>query len=241
MEAVRDLEWAGMYNVRDLGGLPTRTGQTTHRGAVVRSEGLDRLAPEGWAALRRHGVRTCIDLRSSFETRERPYESGADGVCVVPAPWEEGLMDDPVFRDWAETGVLSCALYYAPFLERWPDRTAETVRAVATAGPGGVLFHCQRGRDRTGLLAILLLSLVDVPAEVIVADHFRTDDRLLDRGVALGHVDLEGEADLYAARGTTPEVTVAALVETLDVADYLLSAGMTPDELAAVRSRLVGS
>jgi hypothetical protein len=235
----RDLDWAGMYNVRDLGGLPTRTGGRTRSGALVRSEGLDRLAPKGWSALHRHGVRTCVDLRSGFETSERPYRPGVDGIDVVWAPLEEGLLDDPVFRDWAETGVLSCALYFAPYVERWPDRMATAVRRIATARPGGVLYHCQRGRDRTGLVTLLLLSLADVPAEVIVADHLRTDERLLAHGLALGHVGLDGEADLYAERGTTAEATVAALLDDLDAADYLRSAGLTGDELTVLQDRLV--
>ena len=239
MDDERDLAWAGMYNVRDLGGLPTAQGGTTRFGAIVRSEGLDRLQPAGWAALGAHGVRTCIDLRSGFEVKERPYQAGVPGIVVVSAPWEEGLLDDPEFRDWAESGVLGTALYFAPFLERWPARTADMVRAVATAGTGGVLYHCQRGRDRTGLLTMLLLSLVGVPDELIVADHLRTDDRLVAQGIGLGHVSLDGEAELFAARGTTAEATLHALLSGLNVATYLLEAGLTARELDGIRTRLV--
>lgn len=239
MDDERDLDWAGMYNVRDLGGLPTEHDGTTRFGAFVRSEGLDRLEPAGWTSLQRHGIRTCVDLRSGFELAERPYRPGVSDVAVVSAPWEEGLLEDPEFRDWAETGVLGTALYFAQFLERWPERTTATVRSVATAGPGGVVYHCQRGRDRTGLLTILLLAAVGVPTEVIVADHLRTDDRLVARGIGLGHVNLDGEADLYAARGTTAEQTLLNLLASLDVVSYLRGAGLTNPELAALRRRLV--
>ena len=238
MDDERDLAWAGMYNVRDLGGLPTADGGTTRFGAVVRSEGLVRLEPAGWAALEGHGIRTCIDLRSDFELAERPYQAGVSGVAILSAPWEEGLLDDPEFRDWAESGVLGTALYFAPFLERWPRRTAEVVRAVANAGPGGVLYHCQRGRDRTGLLTMLLLSVVGVPDEVIVADHLRTDDRLIAQGIGLGHVSLDGEAELFASRGTTAEATLFELLAGLNAADYLLDAGLTAKELDAIRKKL---
>jgi len=125
------------------------------------------------------------------------------------------------------------ALYFERFLDRCPDRTADVLRAVADAGPGGVLFHCQRGRERTGLLAMVLLSLAGVPVDVIVADYLRT------RGIALGHVSLEGEAELYAARGTDAEATLTALLADFDVADYLRNAGMSAVELARLRSRLV--
>ncbi|HXH56321.1 tyrosine-protein phosphatase [Iamia sp.] len=239
MDPDRDLDWAGMYNVRDLGGLPTRTGGSTRWGALVRSEGLDRLAPEGWSALHRHGVRTCVDLRSGFEIRDASYRPAASDVEVVWAPLEEGLLEDPQFRDWAETGALSCALYYAAFLERWPARVGAVARAIAAAGPGGVLYHCQRGRDRTGLVTLLLLMMADVPSELIVADHLATDERLVSHGLGLGHVGLNGETDLYAARGTTQQATVGHLVDTLDIEDYLLGAGVPGDELRILRDRLV--
>lgn len=78
-----------------------------------------------------------------------------------------------------------------------------------------------------------------MPAEIIIADHLRTDDRLRAHGLALGHVGLDREADLYAERGTTAEATVAALLNDLDATDYLRSAGLTKDELTALRDRLV--
>lgn len=245
MDDGRDLDWDGMYNVRDLGGLPTRSGGRTRRGAFVRSEGLDLLTTGGWASLRRHGVRTCVDLRSEWEVDQRPYRSPSEATSIIAAPWEEGLLDDPVFAAWAETGVLSCALYFQPFLERWPERSAAMIATLADAvrsgGDAGVLYHCQRGRERTGLLTILLLALAEVPSAVIVEDHLRTDGRLLSHGIALGHVSLDGEADRYAERATTAEATVSALLDALDVEDYLLAAGVTDTDLATIRAHLVTS
>lgn len=235
----RDLDWSGMYGVRDLGGLPTGDGRLTTMGAIVRSESLDRLTDTGWDQLHAYGIRTVVDLRSDFEVVERPYRCPGPDVEVVRVPLEDGLLDDEEFRRWAETGLLSSALYYAPFLARWPGRTASVVRSVAAAGAGGVLFHCQRGRDRTGLVAILLLGLAGVEPAAIVADHFRTDERLIARGVSLGHPGLDGENDLYAEHGTTAEHTLRRLIEDLDVERYLLGAGVSASELTAVAERLV--
>ena len=243
MDDERDLHWDGMYNVRDLGGLPTASGAWTRSGAFVRSEGLDLLSADGWDSLHDHGVRVCVDLRSGFELDERPYRSANERVSVIEARWEEGLLEDPEFRAWAESGVLGCALYFQPFLDRWPERTAALFSAlagaVAGAAGGGVLYHCQRGRDRTGLVTILLLALVGVPDEVIIEDHLRTDGRLLARGIALGHVPLDGEAELYAARSTTAEATLAALLGSFDAEAYLLQAGTDPIDLATIRTHLL--
>ena len=235
----RNLDWDGLYNARDLGGLPTASGEATRHHSLVRTDGLSRLTPQGWDAMRRYGVRTCIDLRSSWEVTEHPYEPPSPHVVRVAAPWEEGLLDDAEFAGWATSGVLSCALYFAPFLERFPGRTAAVVRAVADAPAGVVVFHCERGRDRTGLLSILLLSLAGVPGDVIVADHIATDARLFATGIGQGHVPLDGEAELYAERGTTAEATVTALLAGFDAMQYLLTAGLSSKDLDAVRGRLV--
>jgi protein-tyrosine phosphatase len=228
----RDLDWDGAVNARDLGGLPATGGRTTRRGAFVRAASPQGLSRAGWAALRAHGVRTCVDLRSSFEVRAHPYAVPDGGVARVAVPWEEGLLDDPEFRSWSESGLLAGALYYEPFLRRWPERTAAVVRSVAAAGPGGVLYHCQGGRDRTGLLTILLLALAGVPAEVIVEDRFRLR-------VAPDDGQRAVEEALYAAAGTTGEATVLALLAELDVEDYLRAAGVEAEVLAGLRDRLL--
>jgi hypothetical protein len=115
-------------------------------------------------------------------------------------------------------------------------RTAAVVRAVAAA-PGPVLYHCQGGRDRTGLLTILLLALAGVPAEVIVEDRFRTAPATADPpGAEVERATAEAH---YAAAGTTGEAVVAGLLADLDVDDYLRAAGVEAGVLAGLRDRLV--
>jgi protein-tyrosine phosphatase len=65
--ADRHLEWAGCFNVRDLGGLPTAAGGLTRRGAIVRSDSLGRLEPRGWEELEAYGIGTVVDLRNESE------------------------------------------------------------------------------------------------------------------------------------------------------------------------------
>lgn len=60
----------------------------------------------GWGVLHRHGIRTVVDLRSSFEVANDPYEAMIGGIEVRPAALEEGLLDDPEFRQWAEDEIF---------------------------------------------------------------------------------------------------------------------------------------
>lgn len=241
MARSREVDLPGMYNVRDLGGLPLGTGGATNFGVFLRAESPHLLDRPGWETLYGHGLRTVVDLRSEFERVEDPYEAMVADIEVRPGPLEEGLLDDAEFRAWAESGILSCALYFRPFLERWPDRVAATFRVLAAVDEGAVVFHCQRGRDRTGLVALLLLSLAGVPDEVVIADHLLTDERLEASGLALGHVPLDGEAALFASAGTTAELTLSSLLRDLDVESYLLDVGLSRRDVDWLRHRLTAS
>ncbi|NJP90063.1 tyrosine-protein phosphatase [Nonomuraea sp. FMUSA5-5] len=229
----RDLSWDGCHNVRDLGGLRAAGGRRTRWGAVVRSDTPDRLTPKGWEAAAAHGVRTIIDLRDPGEHHALPGLR-PPGMTVVSVPLDRRGDPDPVRERDGGT-----PLYLGPFMERRPDACVLPLRAIARARPGGVLVHCVAGRDRTGLVAILLLALAGVAPEDIVADYELSATRLSPLYALLGEVDdgLRVQARMTAAGKTTAEV-VTALLAGLDVEAYLTAAGLTPAELTALRDRL---
>jgi protein tyrosine/serine phosphatase len=231
---INDLQWEGVYNARDLGGLPAAAGQRTRPGALVRSEAPDGLTEAGWAALRSHGIRTIVDLREPDE--RGPYGSG--DLDVVPVPLDD-LADLGFWSDWA-TGEDCTPLYYRDFLDRRPHRCAAAVAAVARARPGGVLVHCGGGRDRTGLVSLVLLRLLGVPEDEIVADYLDSYRRMTALWAALGRPD-DGPLihDLLAERGTTPEAALRAALEGLDAEAVLRAGGLTDADLEALRNRLL--
>ncbi|MEV0380285.1 tyrosine-protein phosphatase [Nonomuraea sp. NPDC050643] len=224
----RDLAWDGCHNVRDLGGLPAGPGRRTRWGAVVRSDTPDRLTEAGWAAAAAHGVRTILDLRTPGEHRAKPGHR-PPGMTIVNVPLSTGL--DRHHHD-------GTPLYLRSFIERRPERCAAALRAIAEAPPGGVLVHCVAGRDRTGLVALLLLALAGVAPGHILADYERSTARLSRLYALLGEPDdaLRVQARLDAA-GTTTAQVVGALLAELDVEACLTAGGLTPSELAALRER----
>jgi protein tyrosine/serine phosphatase len=210
LTAGRDLDWDGCVNVRDLGGLPTVDGGVTRSGALVRSETVDGLSADGWRALREHGVRTIIDLREEDEL-PAPEEWAArrDGIETVHIPLDR-IADDPEFwDDWMHGPQFGTPLYYAPFVERSPDRTEQVLDAIEQAPPGGVLFHCVGGRDRTGMVAIAALAAARVDPDAIADDYARGAER------APTH---DPELERYLAeRGTSSRELVLELAASLDL------------------------
>ncbi len=237
MTAERHLEWDGCFNARDLGGLRTAEGRTTVRGAVVRSDNLDRLTPKGWSAVVEHGIRTVVDLRNHDEWPARNAARPAE-LAIVHQP----LDDRADTRFWDRWGHLDgTPLFFQPFLDGKPERCAAAVAAVAHAQPGGVLVHCAGGRDRTGLVVLLLLALAKVVPEDVVSDYELSAERLRPRYAQLGWGDVNGKIEeILERKGTSARATVLATLASLDVDARLRAGGLGDAELAGVRARLLG-
>ena len=225
--------WDGCLNVRDLGGL----GQV-RPGAVVRMEQPRRLSEAGWAAAWAHGARTVVDLRSADE-REPDGAQRPAGIITEHVPQDP--VGTPFYEYWAKTDSLSSPLYFPAMLAEYPGRVVAAVRAIANAGPGCVVFHCAGGKDRTGLLALVLLTLAEATPEEIIADYLLTYDRMKQRYDEIGAPDqLTTVRELLASRGTTIEASLTSTIESLTMPDYLLGNGLSDVELAALRARLTG-
>lgn len=235
----RDLTWDGCFNVRDLGGLPVSGGGRIRSGAVVRSDSIDNLTPAGWSALQSYGIATVVDLRNGHE---RAADAGPRpvGLTTVHVPLDD--VDDVDF--WARMHREErdgSPLYYRPFLTHKPERVAAAVTAVARADPGGVVVHCAGGRDRTGLVTVLLLAVAGVPAGPIAADNEASTARLPPLFAKLGMADETAEIQTALDRHhTTIHAEITGLLDLVDVDTYLRSAGVTDADLHALRQRLVG-
>jgi protein tyrosine/serine phosphatase len=230
----RHLQWEGCFNVRDLGGFPTRSGGTTAWRAVVRSDSPDALTAAGWDALRAHGIRTIVDLRDPTEREELPAAAELHAVHVPVLDFGDAAYWDSLRGAW------DTVRFYRSALERWRDRFTNAVVAVARAEPGGVLVHCQVGRDRTGLVSALLLALAGVPAEEIAADYALSAGQLrpLYERLLREAEDDTARRRLHSENASEAEWMLDVL-EGLDVESYLLGGGATDDDLAAARQRLL--
>jgi protein-tyrosine phosphatase len=227
----RELSWDGCVNVRDLGGL----GQI-RPGAVVRMEAPRRLTEAGWEAAWAHGVRTVVDLRDPAECQPDRAPRPA-GITTVQVPLDP--VGTPFYEHWQKIDNLASPLYFPAMLAEHPQPVIAAVRAIATAAPGCVAFHCASGKDRTGLLAVVLLTLAGATPAEIIADYLLTYDRMKQRYDEIGVPDqLTAVNELLASRGTTIEASLTSTVASLPMPDFLLRNGLSGTELAALRTRL---
>lgn len=248
--------WDGFYNARDLGGLPLRGGGETRFGAYVRSADLRYATPAGLEAARDEGFRTVFDLRNVFETRLEPRsadEERANAGRVPPSPeaeLPEGMFGVRVPLDdirasefWQRMRAERRAgtpRFFRPVLEETPARVVAVLRALADA-PGGVIYHCAIGRDRTGLITAVLLSLAGVEPEAIAADYAITEAALAP---FFERMDFPNHGPLIAERlaelGFTLESAVLEQLDGFDAWAAMRRAGLTDAELERLAAPLVG-
>lgn len=246
MDDNRHLDWEGCFNVRDLGGLPVDGGGQTKWSAVIRSDTLERLAEKGWHALIDYGVRTVIDLRGAHEAAEYPYKLGKGVVDVSGLTYK----NMPLEHYYPHVGEMIKAAktrgeVYCIVLDHYSDLIAEVLRAIGNAEPGGIVIHCHAGKDRTGTISALLLSLAGVSRELIAADYALSQERLWP---LYEKIVAEAGGEENVGFWLKPTVTEEMMLGVLDhveekygsVVGYLRATGLMAEEIEMIRRRLIG-
>ena len=242
MPTLRELDWPDCVNVRDLGGLPVAGGGNTRFGVVVRGDHPSYLTAAGWDALWDYGIRTVISLETdttSADTDEHinlplSMDDRRQRLTHLRFRIEDGN-DEEFMATWAATGLWGTPLYFADALARWPRRCAALVRHIAHSAPGGVLLHCGRSCDRTGLASYVLLTLAGVQSEDIAADYELSAVRLAAREPEYGQQLL----DILSGQGISLEEVFSDLATSVDLEQHLLAAGLAGSELETVRERML--
>ncbi len=178
----------GSFNFRDLGGYPARDGRVVRWGRLYRSDALHELTAGDVARLRELGLRTVVDLRTERELARsgrgplEPEDLAFHHLAVVK---EEAVPDRvprgaPVGESIAAPAPSGddLAERYLWYLEVGSDAIARTLELLGSADHYPLVFHCAAGKDRTGVLAALVLDIVGVDRETIVADYVITAERI---------------------------------------------------------------
>lgn len=158
----------GAFNFRDLGGLPVRGGGLTRGGRLFRSDTLQALSATDVSTLRGTlCLRSVIDLRLPSEVAEQGRGPLAQAAAIRYFNMPLGMASLEGVAPGAVLSHLYTSCVESPSL-------AAAVIQLAEAVEHPCLFHCAAGKDRTGILAAVVLSLVGVGEDAIVDDYLRS-------------------------------------------------------------------
>lgn len=228
---LRRIPLGTMLNLRDLGGYPIAGGGCTAWGRMLRGDNPAGLSDEDLQWLLDREITTVIDLRSAGELERKPDQLSADPNFFyhhIPMVGGERLpnLEQDVGRSYFE------------MLER-REAPARVLRAIAQA-PGGVLFHCTAGKDRTGCTAALLLTLAGVGREDILADYQVTELYIRELVRKIQAFNRESAPFMGRSKVEYLEDCLSRLEEAhSSVLEFLRWLGLTGDELEAIRNKLV--
>ena len=171
-------------------------------------------------------IRTIVSLRThGLDEKDHPIVVPPHPDIQVVSVEIEDVTNEEFVEKWASTELWSTPLYYTDALNLWAHRHVAALKAIAQAQPGGVLFHCIRGHDRTGIISLLLLAFAGVSPDDILADYELS-------------VDPERE-ELLAREHTTTRETILATLASIDAENYLREGGLNQTDIDALRARFL--
>lgn len=232
----RDIAISGSFNVRDLGGYCAEDGQPIVWRKLFRAGSLSRVDAAGQDCLKNLGIKKIIDLRSQAERLAEPEPFAAnEHIELLSMPLFDKLapVDNPASDELVKR-------YLEAFEVQGPT-FVQVIREIAKSTEP-VLFHCTAGKDRTGLIAAMLLALVGVDEDTIIADYALSAGRIQPLVDALTvkaqsqGLDLQKYAPMLACRPDMLRTALAWLKQHYQsVWNYLQRHGYSEADLAQLQ------
>ena len=241
-----ELDWVrlpleGAHNVRELGGYPVAGGGQTHYHRFLRSDGLSALTPSDVEFLHAYGVRLVLDLRDPDEAAMNHDVFLGDDVTVANVPLLAfDISDKEALEKRFASEVPTYEFFYDLMLSKKPQ-LAQCFRLIAQAPKDAcVLFHCAVGKDRTGILAMLLMALAGCDKWDCVGNYIQTRVNLMRHDWYVAYWGRDDPRDpLNDSPASAMEFTWDQVERAGGVKAFLRDCGVTDAELAAVRERLL--
>lgn len=241
----RGLALQSAENVRDLGGYTTPDGKQTRWGVFLRSGDMDSMSAVDQQALIDYGISTVIDLRMQREIDASPNvfsnsDSTSRAVSFHIHDFWGTRFDDYRSADKKAPPHKKLADLYCAGLQQSGFVMANIMSTFAQDDRTGFIFHCRSGKDRTGLVAAMLLAIADVAEEVIIADYALTSQHLEQPAVNPIEAQRPGAWQL----GCEPETMFLTLEflrkEFGGAVSYLTQQGVSDEQLTTIKRKFLG-
>jgi len=246
----------GALNCRDLGGYTTSDGRVTRWGRVYRSDGLDQLTEADLDLIADLGIRLVIDFRIDREVDLAPSrlpdhpELRRQRLPIGDEVAGQTVIERIQSGDITSYSAEQVAATYEAILEEAAHEFGIAMTHAADPANHPMMFHCTAGKDRTGLMAMLLLGALGVSDEEIARDyelttHYRSSKRLvvLRPQLEAAGVDVEAVLPFLTAQAPVMAATIAALeARHGSIESYLTGpAALSGETLADLRAHLTES
>lgn len=235
----------GLFNLRDVGGMPTSSGRKVRSGVIFRSEAPVSMSEEALLGLSALRLRAVVDLRDPTEEGyvEAVLPRGLVRLRAAVTPPAnqsgQGVLEQVAagkLRSFADEDLGSV---YVDFLESRAAAFGAVARLCAREENLPCLIHCAAGKDRTGLAVALILEAVGACRDAILDDYEETARAPLPRHLGIEEI-LEGagvEPTALAALFSAPRLAMSIALDHVEaaygsVSDYLCGpAGLTEAEI----------
>ncbi|MCR5025542.1 MAG: tyrosine-protein phosphatase [Lachnospiraceae bacterium] len=175
MAGIRHISIPNLHNLRDLGGYEASGGRVTLWNRLYRCDCPSELAEDGWQKFRDLNIKTLVDLRSTYEASESPVKAPGDFEYTdCHFFYEEEGAD--LTGEAGKKFLQSLSMDYRVMTENSSDRVALILKTILESlSKGNTVFFCTAGKDRTGIIAALILKLCGASDEDIIADYCITE------------------------------------------------------------------
>ncbi|MCA9833102.1 MAG: tyrosine-protein phosphatase [Thermomicrobiales bacterium] len=239
----RIIELEGAYNLRDLGGLETADGYEVRFGKLFRSDSLHKLTNADMTVMQGYGINTVLDLRLNQEIATtgvaRLVEHGARHVQI-------SLMTNEPVAPLASHPTRTLGELYTWMVRESPDRFVEAITLLGDIDHMPAVFHCAVGKDRTGITAALIYSILGVDREEIIRDYVITEQamlRVMDT-LSQSEVEREGKTLVHHSYVHAEDETIRTFLGWLDEefgspVEWLVTSGLQPRVIDDLRREML--
>lgn len=221
------------YNTRELGGFPAKNHVTKNH-LFLRSDDIGDLSGNDVTFLKSYGLTTIIDLRSAREV-ENKLSPFVDIFDYHNIPLATNGQADVTQIDMTNFKLDE---FYIDCLENSQSEIKQIFQIFAE-NKGTILFHCAAGKDRTGVIAALLLGGMEVNKGDIIANYQVTNAYLMENPNSLMQQMSHPSHLMHSDPDTMLKMINHIHHKYGTIVDYLLDIGVQQEQLLRIRNKFV--
>lgn len=224
-----------LWNLRELGDYKGFNEKTTKMNAFLRSSVTAFLDDSDVKELRDYGVRTVIDLRMDYEVLRFPsLMANVEGIKYYNIGIE-------YYDSTKSEEKIPISESYVNIIEQ-KEIIKKIFETISCAEKGTILFHCLAGRDRTGVISMILLSLAGVSQEDVIKDYLNTFENIRNMSAYKERVASGKEKPLPSDEQLSNELKeVIKYIKDKygSFEEYLLNCALSGESIKSIKERII--